>query len=67
MEQASNTLKVKNDKFKSLGYKGINISEEELRKLVEACRQNKDRFECYKGFVRPISFWKKNHQITQST
>lgn len=37
-EKAENTLNVKNDKFKKLGYQGIHVNKDELRKLVEACR-----------------------------
>ena len=33
-EKAENTLKVKNDNFKSLGYVGIEINEDDLKKLV---------------------------------
>ena len=40
-EKAENTLTVKNDKFKKLGYKGIEISHDEVKKLVEACKENK--------------------------
>lgn len=44
-ELAANDLNVKNDKFKKLGLDGIQINEVDLRKLVEACRANKERFE----------------------
>ena len=43
-EKSGNSLNVKNDKFKDLGYKGIEINEEDIRKLVECCRDNKERF-----------------------
>lgn len=33
-EKSENTLKVKNDNFKSLGYVGIEINEDDLKKLV---------------------------------
>ena len=40
-ELASNDLVVKNDKFKNLGYKGIEINKDDVIKLVELCRENK--------------------------
>ena len=40
-EKAENTLTVRNDKFKKMGYKGIEINHEEVKKLVEACKENK--------------------------
>ena len=42
-----------------MGHKGIDINEEDVRKLVEACRQNQERFEKNKEYIKPISFWKK--------
>lgn len=57
-ELAGNSLKVKNDKFTNLGHKGVEINHTDLKKLVEACRANKERFENNKNFVKPISFWK---------
>lgn len=58
-ELAANSLKVKNDKFKDLGHKGLEINHEDLKKLVEACKINKERFENNIHYVKPISFWKK--------
>lgn len=37
-EKAANSLIVKNDKFTDLGHKGIDINEEDIKKLVECCR-----------------------------
>jgi hypothetical protein len=57
-ELAGNSLIAKNDKFKKLGHKGIEINPTDLKKLVEACRENKERYDMNKGYIQPISFWK---------
>ena len=59
-ELAANSLKVKNDKFKDLGHKGLEINHDDLKKLVEACKANKERFEHNIHYVKPISFLKKS-------
>lgn len=43
-----------------MGHEGVEINSTDLKKLVEACKANKDRFEVNKQFVKPISFWKKS-------
>lgn len=60
-ELASNSLQVKNEKFKKLGHNGLEINTADLKKLVEACKDNKERFENNIHYVKPISFWKKSH------
>ena len=61
-EKAANSLKVCNMNFSKLGHKGIDINKEDLIKLVEVCRKNKERFEKIREYVKPISFWKKQEQ-----
>ena len=58
VELASNKLQAKNEKFKNLGHKGIEINTTDLRKLVEVCRENKERYEKNKAYIKPVSFWK---------
>ena len=58
-EKAENTLKVKNDNFKDLGYVGIEVNEADLRSLVEVCRKYPERFQQNSAFIKPISFWNK--------
>lgn len=40
-EKAENSLVAENEKFKKLGHSGLKVNEEDIRKLVEACKQNK--------------------------
>ena len=59
-EKAGNSLVARNEKFKKWGHDGLQINQEDLKKLVEVCKSNRDRFEMNKEFVKPISFWKKS-------
>ena len=59
-EKAGNSLKVVNKNFEDLGHKGIDINIEDIKKLVEVCKQNQDRFDKIKDFVKPVSFWKRS-------
>ena len=58
-EKAGNSLNVKNDKFKKLGYEGIEINAEDIRELVEVCREHRHMFEKNKESIMPVSFWQK--------
>lgn len=51
-------MKVKNDNFKRLGYVGIEINAEDIKKLVETCRKYNDKFEKNLDYIKPISLWK---------
>lgn len=59
MEKAENSLVALNEKFKKLGHEGIKVNEEDIKKLVEACRKNKERFEINLSYIKPVSFWHK--------
>lgn len=58
-EKAENTLKVKNDNFKNMGYVGIEINEDDLQKLVEVCKKYPESFTKNFNFIKPVSFWKR--------
>lgn len=59
-EKVANSLKVKNDNFKQIGHSSaIDINHDDIRKLVQICKDNRNRFESNKEYVKPISFWKK--------
>lgn len=59
MEKAENSLIALNDKFRKLGHEGTKVNEDDIKKLVEACRRNKERFETNLSYIKPISFWQK--------
>lgn len=59
VEKPDNSLQVCNKNFSAMGHKGIHVNKEDIKKLVEVCRQNMDKFNEIKQFVKPISFWKK--------
>lgn len=59
VEKAENSLFAENEKFKKLGHEGLKVNEDDVRSLVEAIRENKERFELNLPYMKPISFWKK--------